>query len=421
MHKTTTRVSKQRRKHSRAFFVFLLSLLYSISFFFLSSSSSSFFHRTKTSSEGLDMNNNEEDFSSSSIISVAIVTTTTKLNTRQFRDWIKYHERIGVLFYYVFDDYDYDDADESKKNEREKRYLLGENKNIVYFNAKTDEALENERKRLKCNEEQWLMPWIERAKESCNAKLFVRQSQHVEIAISRAIRDNIEWIAHIDIDELLFPLDPRFPNTLDIREYLKLQPDLVDAVVFPNYEAVPEIKNGVKDSFTECTLFKKNYIHVSDKEKYRKFGGLIKRGNPNYFLTYANGKSIARINPKLRSNGAHRFKIRGGSPYWNEVTDRNACVLHYPYTKLADLSKNERCECHNTSSKCFILDFDREVYEKFYSPSLVSKVKETVIEKETREEFYNKRVVFPDRELTSKLEQIGLMQRITAPSALVRS
>lgn len=31
------------------------------------------------------------------------------------------------------------------------------------------------------------------------------------------------------------------------------------------------------------------------------------KGNPNYYLTYGNGKSAARMVDHLRSNGAHRF------------------------------------------------------------------------------------------------------------------
>jgi hypothetical protein len=31
------------------------------------------------------------------------------------------------------------------------------------------------------------------------------------------------------------------------------------------------------------------------------------RGNPNYFLTYGNGKSAARVKEHLRPNGAHRW------------------------------------------------------------------------------------------------------------------
>ena len=53
-------------------------------------------------------------------------------------------------------------------------------------------------------------------------------------------------------------------------------------------------------------MFKKNYDHLP-KEVY--FGNYKEatRGNPNYFLTYGNGKSAARIQDHLRPNGAHRW------------------------------------------------------------------------------------------------------------------
>jgi len=52
-------------------------------------------------------------------------------------------------------------------------------------------------------------------------------------------------------------------------------------------------------------MFKKNYDHLP-KDVY--FGNYKEatRGNPNYFLTYGNGKSAARIQDHLRPNGAHR-------------------------------------------------------------------------------------------------------------------
>lgn len=53
-------------------------------------------------------------------------------------------------------------------------------------------------------------------------------------------------------------------------------------------------------------MFKKNFDHLT-KETY--FGNYREatHGNPNYFLTYGNGKSAARIKDHLRPNGAHRW------------------------------------------------------------------------------------------------------------------
>ena len=54
------------------------------------------------------------------------------------------------------------------------------------------------------------------------------------------------------------------------------------------------------------TLFKRNYAHVFP-EQYFKMYRTVSRGNPNYFITYGNGKSAARVQSGLRPNGAHRW------------------------------------------------------------------------------------------------------------------
>jgi hypothetical protein len=56
----------------------------------------------------------------------------------------------------------------------------------------------------------------------------------------------------------------------------------------------------------QVTLFKRNYAHVVS-ESYFKSYHTVARGNPNYFITYGNGKSAARVRPGLRPNGAHRW------------------------------------------------------------------------------------------------------------------
>lgn len=56
----------------------------------------------------------------------------------------------------------------------------------------------------------------------------------------------------------------------------------------------------------QVTVFKKNFDHVPDALYYQHYQEAT-RGNPNYFLTYGNGKSAARVIPGLRPNGAHRW------------------------------------------------------------------------------------------------------------------
>jgi hypothetical protein len=61
------------------------------------------------------------------------------------------------------------------------------------------------------------------------------------------------------------------------------------------------------------TLFKRNYHHVVS-DSYFKAYHTVARGNPNYFITYGNGKSAARVQPGLRPNGAHRWYSYNKAP-----------------------------------------------------------------------------------------------------------
>lgn len=56
----------------------------------------------------------------------------------------------------------------------------------------------------------------------------------------------------------------------------------------------------------QVTLFKRNYHHVVP-DSYFKSYHQVSRGNPNYFITYGNGKSAARMHQGVRPNGAHRW------------------------------------------------------------------------------------------------------------------
>jgi hypothetical protein len=66
-------------------------------------------------------------------------------------------------------------------------------------------------------------------------------------------------------------------------------------------------------SWSQVTLFKRNYQHVVS-DLYFKSYHTVARGNPNYFITYGNGKSAARVQPGLRPNGAHRWYSYTKSP-----------------------------------------------------------------------------------------------------------
>ncbi|KAL5076285.1 hypothetical protein RYX36_015269, partial [Vicia faba] len=112
----------------------------------------------------------------------------------------------------------------------------------------------------------------------------------------------------------------------------------------------------------EVTMFKKNYDHLPKDTYFGTYKDSV-RGNPNYFLTYGNGKSVARVQDHLRPNGAHRWHNYMKTP--NEIKLEEAAVLHYTYAKFSDLtSRRDRCGCKPTKEdvkRCFMLEFDRSV------------------------------------------------------------
>ena len=65
-----------------------------------------------------------------------------------------------------------------------------------------------------------------------------------------ATKDNVDWLLHIDTDELMYPGGNA---GFSLQNVLAKFADEVDTVVFPNYESLPET-DKVHDPFTEVTL-----------------------------------------------------------------------------------------------------------------------------------------------------------------------
>ncbi|XP_062200667.1 glycosyltransferase-like KOBITO 1 isoform X2 [Phragmites australis] len=282
----------------------------------------------------------------------------------------------------------------------------------------------------------------------------------MEMAIVMARDVGMDWIIHLDTDELLYPGGAA---EYSVRRSLAEVPRDADMVIFPNYESSVE-RHNIKDPFSENTpirrsrrprsiswrrtfvnqcikvrrlakkrrclailclpirvagrsstlyselnvlvsMFKKNYDHLH-KDTYFGMNKEATRGNPNYFLTYGNGKSAARIQDHLCPNGALRWHNYAKSP--NEIKLEEAAVLHYTYTKFSDLTfRRDRCGCKPTIEdvkRCFMLDFDRAAFI----------IASTASEEEMRR-WYNERVVWNDKQLNLKLLRKGMLTRIYTP------
>lgn len=64
-----------------------------------------------------------------------------------------------------------------------------------------------------------------------------------------AYKDNIDWILHIDTDELMYPGGA---GEYSLARALSEIPADVDTLIFPNYESMPE-RDDVSDPFSEVS------------------------------------------------------------------------------------------------------------------------------------------------------------------------
>ncbi|KAK9128870.1 hypothetical protein Syun_017667 [Stephania yunnanensis] len=283
------------------------------------------------------------------------ITTSTSAGLEQILPWLFYHKVIGVTTFYLFV--------EGKAASPLVSAVLESipGVKVIY---RTQE-LEEQQTRSRIWNETWLSSFFYKP---CNYELFVKQSLNMEMAIVMAREAGMDWIIHLDTDELMHPAGAR---EYSLRQLLSDVPRNVDMVIFPNYESSVE-RDDIKEPFSEVSMFKKNYDHLP-KDTYFGMYKEATRGNPNYFLTYGNGKSAARIQDHLRPNGAHRWHNYMKTPKSNtvvlfdsEIKLEEAAVLHYTYPKFSDLtSRRDRCGCKPTKEdvkRCFMLEFDRAYF-----------------------------------------------------------
>ncbi|KAJ7982281.1 glycosyltransferase-like KOBITO 1 [Quillaja saponaria] len=320
-------------------------------------------------------------------------TTTTSAGLEQILPWMFYHKVIGVTTFFLFV--------EGKAASPEVSKVLESIPGVkVIYRTR---ELEEQQAKSRIWNETWLSSFFYKP---CNYELFVKQSLNMEMAIVMARDAGMDWILHVDTDELIHPAGAK---EYSLRQLLLDVPGNVDMVIFPNYESSVE-RDDIKEPFSEVSMFKRNYDHLP-KDTYFGMYKESTRGNPNYFLTYGNGKSAARVQDHLRPNGAHRWHNYMKTP--NEIKLEEAAVLHYTYAKFSDLtSRRDRCGCKPTKEdvkRCFMLEFDRAAF--------------IIASTATQEEmlnWYHEHVVWGDKDIKVKLLRKGILTRIYPPMVIVQ-
>jgi len=197
----------------------------------------------------------------------AIATTVRK--PHQINDWIKYHLKIGFdKLYIVLDDenenIDYNDNRVVIfKNTKEWRNNLASGGMLGMFSKNYDE------------------------------EVMSRQILNFATIQEYAKSDGINWLLHIDGDEIFYPEDKPFSELFN-NNYA--------VVHFDNYEMVPD-----HDSYQNC---------FRDGTKFKINGAK--------YIAYSNGKSALNLTSDAIITGVHGFS---GGTLFNSPYGK---ILHYP-------------------------------------------------------------------------------------------
>jgi len=145
--------------------------------------------------------------------------------------------------------------------------------------------------------------------------LNAKQCLNAEHAAWLAESEGMEWLMHIDCDELACPCQPgtSVPDTLAGAAALG-----ANAVVFANHEVAPESEGPFNNPFRDVNLFKLNERLVPANT------GL----EPNTrFMAYGNGKSAVKLGGGVRPDGPHKWFMAAPAVFLMHPDD--CCVLHY--------------------------------------------------------------------------------------------
>lgn len=388
-------------------------------------------------------------------VRVAIVTTTSVDIwglRRELLPWMQYHTELGVSRYYIL--YDGNDPQVVEALQAVNHVEL------IHIHQPWADSIQTAKYEAYSNTtRQW-------SNGLGNYQLMFKQGYGEQEALHRAALDGrIDWLLHLDPDELFYPGD----QGTSIPTILARQPSHVPAVRFMNYEAQPEA-GDVVNRYEQITLFRV-HKHFITPEAFFYRGKFILGGNKAFLYLYANGKSAVRVNaPGVVQSGPHYFSGEAserwvhspGNPSgkWMNAVSDTSIILHYAYSYKSDVKSKARRSCpeHTLSSssssssssptvtatataavteqerneiklKCFVIDFDADAY------IAASQGNESAIE----DFFYSRMVLSEGSPLrclhpsngegwcslsnvprfTFLMEKVGLMKRFLMPRVLL--
>lgn len=243
--------------------------------------------------------------------------------------------------------------------------------------------------------------WPERA--LVDEQVMARQILNVELALQVARNAQIEWLVHLDADELLDCAERSIP------EYLAGRDGAIDQVTFLNLEVIPET-DDVLDMFREMTLFKRNPRTLPDPAQQRELLARVPQLRDRWFFYYTIGKSAVRVRPGARPDGVHRFRHVNGA-LRTEIVDAPR-ILHYMNAGFENFWRR-----YQTWGRFPDHWFGGElIRDRIGAFHLEARDAVATGDRELARRFYRERVVVSDPDAIAALLASSLCERVDGPA-----
>ncbi|MDF0552427.1 glycosyltransferase family 2 protein [Kamptonema sp. UHCC 0994] len=307
------------------------------------------------------------------------IVTTVKDPGNILESFIRYHLKIGIAHIFIFFDNPEDEAIKIAQR---------------FSNVSTIPCDE----RLKFQQKENTL--YNNMAQHVTSEVMARQILNAETAIKLAWEMQMDWIIHIDCDELFYTQE-------SISDHFDFIPYSIGQVLYRNFEGVPE-KLEIDDYFKEVTLFKKHghLMPYPLPDEYNKF---FRR--EEYFIGYGNGKAAARVLPGVLPSGVHEFTTVERHP---ETAQCTSCpvILHYIscgfgfyYRKYQQLGKFSDYWFGQTKIPVTFHTKSRDIFCSGDIDKLA--------------DFYREQVVFENQQETDYLIEKGILARIWKPASLL--
>lgn len=304
-------------------------------------------------------------------------------------------------------------------------------------------------------ERKWKAKSLYRQFESVlDVEMMARQRLNVEVALDLAAQDRVNWLLHIDVDELFYS-----PAASAKDHFKKLEIRGVFQSLYLNCEAIPEVAD-ITNPFVEATLFKVHPLALPNKKLNQKQLSVID-GSPHlmpnrFFFYHMDTKAAAMLVPGVTTSGVHKFGFEIAGP--PTLRARVACRLRRLFRQirssrikrlfmkaLETVGEPQFGRRTEVSPDSRILHYPSCGFQQFVDrymawgafPDTIwgGKASRTAIaspvNQESRDvfskgdldlarEFYEKRFVMSDKEEVRRLMEAVLVRRIEGPSDLLR-